>query len=69
MNRRVRGVSAALFALLLVVQAPVASAAMQRDREPSFVQRIVKSIKNVLKPFGVTVTTENDEHKLTPPRP
>jgi hypothetical protein len=68
MSRRVRSAVATLFALLLVIQAPVASAAMQRDREPSFVQRVIKNIKKVLKPLGVS-SNEDDSYLPTPPRP
>ena len=68
MNRRVRSLVAALFALILVIQAPVASAAMQRDRDPSFVQRFIKTIKKVLKPLGAA-TNEDDQYDPTPPRP
>jgi hypothetical protein len=41
---------------------------MQRDREPGFVQRIIKNIKKVLKPF-VVVTNDDDEYLPTPPKP
>lgn len=73
MNRRVRSVAAALFALALLVQSPAAFAARyERDRgrsfEPGFVQRIVKVIKQALKPLGVAVN-EDDEYLPTPPRP
>ena len=68
MNRRVRSVVAALFALILVIQAPVASAAMQRDREPSFIQRFIKNVKKVLKPL-VPATSDDDSYDPTPPRP
>ena len=68
MNRRVRGVSAALFALILVIQAPVASAAMQRDREPGFIQRVIKNIKKVLQPL-TAAANDDDGYEPTPPRP
>ena len=69
MSRRVRGVSAAFFALILVIQAPVASAAMQRDRDPSFVQRVIKTIKKVLKPLASVANDDVEEFRPTPPKP
>ena len=70
MSRRVRSAVAALFALVLVVQAPVAYAARERDRafEPSFTRRIIKVVKKVLKPLGVTIC-DDDEFMPTPPKP
>lgn len=71
MNRRVRTVVAALFALSLVLQTPAAFAAgRERDRDfsPGFVQRIIRSFKQVLKPFAPQAN-EDDEYKPTPPRP
>ncbi|HUP45984.1 MAG TPA: hypothetical protein VM779_10785 [Thermoanaerobaculia bacterium] len=72
MSRRVRSAAAVLFALTLLIQTPVAFAARyERDRgrafEPSFVQRIIKVIKQTLKPLGVA--TNDDEYMPTPPRP
>ena len=54
MNRRVRIATAALFALSLVVETSSLSAAT-RDGEsfaPGFVQRVIKTIKKVLKPVA-----------------
>ena len=72
MSRRVRSAAAALFALSLLVQIPVAEARWERDRgrsiEPGFIQRIVKGIKQALKPLGITIL-DDDEFVPTPPRP
>ncbi|HEU4523238.1 MAG TPA: hypothetical protein VFT12_14610 [Thermoanaerobaculia bacterium] len=71
MSRRVRNVVAALFALSLVLQTPVASAApRERDRSfsPSFIQRVVKVVKGVLKPLGVAIN-DDDAFSPTPPKP
>lgn len=60
MNRRVRSVVAALFALSLVLPAPAAFAARERDRDatPGFIQRVVRIVKQVVKPFTSTVQEE-----------
>jgi hypothetical protein len=70
MNRRVRSVVAALFALSLVLPAPAAFAARERDRDSSagFIQRIVRTVRQVLKPF-VPAVEEDDSFKPMPPRP
>lgn len=74
MSRRVRNTVAALFALSLVLQVPVASAA-PRERDggrvfkPSFIQRIVKVVKQTLKPLGIGVCDDDDGYLPTPPRP
>ena len=70
MNRRVRSVVAALFALCLVLQAPAAFAARERDRDfnPGFVQRVVRTVRQVLKPFLPTVQ-EGDTALPGPPKP
>ena len=71
MNRRVRFVVAALFALSLIFQTPVAfAAARQRDRafDPGFIERIVKTLEQALKPFLSTVL-DDDSYLPTPPRP
>jgi hypothetical protein len=71
MNRVVRTAVAALFALSLVLQAPAAFAAgRERDRDfsPGFIQRIVKTVKQVLKPFMTTVQ-DDDEFIPGPPKP
>ena len=71
MTRRVRNVVAALFALSLVLQTPAAFAAgRERDRDfsPGFVQRIIKSFKQVLKPF-VPQVNDDDEYLPSPPKP
>ena len=70
MSRRVRNTVAALFALSLVLQTPIASAApRERDRvfKPSFIQRIVKVVKQTLKPLGIEIC--DDDYLPTPPRP
>jgi hypothetical protein len=71
MTRRVRTAVAALFALSLILQAPVAFAAgRERDRDfnPGFIQRVVGAIKQVLKPF-MPATNDDDTYYPTPPRP
>ena len=71
MNRRVRTVVAALFALSLVLQTPAAFAAgRERDRDftPGFIQRIVKTVKQVLRPFMTTVQ-DDDTAFPGPPKP
>lgn len=70
MNRRVRSVVAALFALSLVLPAPGAFAARERDRDSNagFIQRIVRTVKQVLKPFAPTVH-EDDTALPGPPKP
>lgn len=70
MNRRVRSVVAALFALSLVLPAPAAFAARESDRDvaPGFIQRVVRTVKQVLKPLIVTV--QDDEAPMPgPPKP
>ena len=70
MNRRVHKVAAALLALTLVLNAPVASAAVQdRSESPSVSARIIQTIKKVLKPFVSILQDDNDEFKPTPPKP
>ncbi|HUP48532.1 MAG TPA: hypothetical protein VNA04_07060 [Thermoanaerobaculia bacterium] len=73
MNRRVRSVVAVVFALILVLQAPVASAAIfdrNGDFSPRLMDRIVRTIKKVLKPLAPVVSEEEDpEYKPTPPKP
>ena len=70
MNRRVRSVVAALFALSLVLPAPAAFAARERDRDftPGFIQRVVRTVKQVLKPFIPTVQ-DDDTYLPGPPKP
>ena len=73
MSRRVRTVVAALFALSLLLQTPVASAA-PRDRDggfsPSFIQRVIRVIKQTLKPLGVAVDEDDQDTALPgPPKP
>lgn len=70
MNRRVRSVVAALFALSLVLQAPAAFAARERDRDltPGFIQRVVRTVKQVLKPLMPSL--QDDEAPMPgPPKP
>ena len=70
MNRRVRSVVAALFALSLVFPAPAAFAARERDRDvsPGFIQRVVSVVRKVLKP--VMPTLQDDESPMPgPPKP
>lgn len=68
MNRRVRSVVAALFALSLVLPAPAAFAARERDRDAGFIQRVVRTVKQVLKPFIPTVQ-DDDSFTPGPPKP
>ena len=69
MSRSVRIVAAALLALSLLVNVPVASAAVvDRDGGITVRDRIIKVLKKVLKPLGVAVS-EDDEYKPLPPRP
>ena len=72
MSRRVRNTVAALFALSLILQTPVASAApRERDGDRvfkgSFIQRMIKVVKQTLKPLGVAVN--DDDFMPTPPKP
>jgi hypothetical protein len=62
---------AALFALSLILQTPAAFAAgRERDRDvaPGFVQRIVRTIKQVLKPLK-PVSQDDDTALPGPPKP
>ena len=70
MSRRVRSAAAVFLALSLVLSVPTASAAvMERDHGiyPSFMQRIIRTIKKVLKPLAPSI--EEDEAKPYPPIP
>lgn len=73
MSRRVRSLGAVLLTLSLVLNVPTAFAA-GRDRDagfhpPSFVQRVVRAIKKVLKPLMPAVNDGEDEFKPSPPLP
>ena len=71
MTRRVRIAVAALFALSLVLQTPAAFAAgRERDRDfaPGFLQSIVRTVKQVLKPF-VSIVQDDDGYTPGPPKP
>lgn len=70
MSRRVRIAVVALFALSLVLQTPSVSAAT-RDRDsfsPGFVQRVIRSVKKVLKPL-TPATTGDENPYVAPPKP
>lgn len=68
MSRRVRIVAAALLALSLAVNVPTVSAAVvDRDGGISVRDRIIKTLKKLIKPL-VSVTQE-DEFKPKPPLP
>jgi hypothetical protein len=68
MSRRVRNFVAVL-ALSLVLNVPVASAAVViRDGDVSLRERIMQVLKKVLRPFA-PVVNEDDDYKPTPPKP
>ena len=71
MSRRVRILAAALLALSLVVNVPTASAAVavrDRDGGAGIRERIIQTIKKVLKPL-TSIVNDDDEYKPLPPRP
>lgn len=68
MNRRVRSVVAALFSLSLILHAPETFAARERDRDPGLIQRVVRTVRQVLKPLVPTVQEENTALP-SPPKP
>ena len=71
MNRRVRSAAAVFLALFLVLSIPTTASAavMQRDHGlyPAFMQRIIRTIRKVLKPLAPAI--EEDEAKPYPPIP
>ena len=69
MSRRVRIAAVALLALSLVLQTPSASAAT-RDREvfnPGFIERVIRTVKKILKPL--TPGVQDEVPYIGPPKP
>ena len=70
MSRCVRIAAVALLALILVVQTPSVAAAT-RDREvfsPSFVERVIRLVKKVIKPLS-PASNDDEGYQITPPKP